>query len=177
MDYQTFINVLKVRFEKTRFLHHDVQFQTIETILNTHPHILETMIKMEETEGEPNIIIYHNALYAVDCSKETPLGRRNVCFDKEARLSRKKFPPSTSAEETALDIGIHLIDESMYRYLQSLIDIDLKTSSWLETPLAIRKLGGALFGDKRYNQTFIYHNGADSYYGVRGFRGYIKLPI
>lgn len=177
MDHQTFINIFKVRFEKTRFLHNDVQFQTIETILNTHPNILKTMIKMEETDGEPNIVTYLDALYVVDCSKETPVGRRNLCFDKDARLSRKKFPPVSSAEELALEMGVRIVDVDMYRYMQTLMDIDLKTSSWLETSSSIRKLGGALFGDKRYNETFIYHNGADSYYGVRGFRGYVKLPV
>jgi hypothetical protein len=136
---------------------------------------LNTILMMEATGGEPDLIIIDGTYYVVDLSKETPKGRLSLCYDLEALLSRKKFPPEGDAISHANKIGITLLDESLYLKIQETESLDLKTSSWLLTPTEIREKGGALFGDKRYNRAFIYHNGADSYYNVRGFRGYFKL--
>lgn len=164
---------LKIRFNKNIKRHPELHWEDVEKKLNQI--YLNIISEMEKYGGEPDVIIYQDELYYVDFSKETPKPRTSVCYDEEARLSRKKFPPETSAEALAKKIGITLMDEDMYRYLQSIDPIDQKTSSWIKTPDEIRALGGALFGDYRYQTTFIYHNGADSYYGARGFRGYIKL--
>ena len=168
-----FINQLKNRFENNMHRHQDVTWDDVETNLNDSTIII--IKQMEAYGGEPDVISYHNKLYIVDFSKETPKLRTSVCYDDEARLSRKKFPPETSALALCKTIGINLMDEDLYRYIQSLEPVDLKTSSWLKTPDDIRSLGGAIFGDNRYQKTFVYHNGADSYYGSRGFRGYIIL--
>ncbi len=167
--------VLKERFEHHTKRHPGLFWRDIEMKIEHNLNLLETLIRMEETGGEPDVTILNGRLVYVDFSKETPEKRRNLCYDEEARLSRKKFPPETSAEKVAEMMGIELLDESQYREIQAIEPLDLKTSSWLKTPPALRDLGGALFGDRRYNRTFIYHNGADSYYGVRGFRGYILL--
>jgi len=168
--------VLKERFEKHPRRHPGLMWSHIEKHISNNQHLIETLMKMEETGGQPDVTTLGGHLVYIDFSKETPEDRRNLCYDEEARLNRKKFPPATSAEKVAEDIGIELLDEDMYHELQQIEPLDLKTSSWLKSPQAIRDLGGALFGDRRYNRTFIYHNGADSYYGVRGFRGYIILP-
>ncbi|HOI85744.1 MAG TPA: DUF4256 domain-containing protein [Acholeplasmataceae bacterium] len=173
---QEHINVLlKERFEKHPRRHPGLMWSHIEQSIHSNKDLVKALIRMEETGGEPDVTTLGGKLVYVDFSKETPEGRRNLCYDEEARLSRKKFPPATSAEKLALAIGIELLDEDMYHELQRIEPLDLKTSSWLKSPQAIRDLGGALFGDRRYNRTFTYHNGADSYYGVRGFRGYIVL--
>ncbi|GHN24421.1 hypothetical protein ME788_05850 [Lactobacillus delbrueckii] len=130
---------------------------------------------MEESGGEPDVVALDSGLAIVDCAKEEPAGRRSVCYDKEARIKRKKFPPETSAEETAKEHGLSLLDEADYRQLQELGDFDLRTSCWIETPAEIREKGGALFAEKRYGTVFVYHNGADSYYKVRGFRAKLIL--
>ena len=167
------VNQLKTRFQKNMHRHQDVKWDDVEARLNDNT--IKVIEQMEEYGGEPDVILYHDKLYMVDFSKETPKPRTSVCYDEEARLSRKKFPPETSAYALCKTIGINLMDEALYRYIQSLEPVDLKTSSWIRTPDDIRSLGGALFGDNRYQTTFIYHNGADSYYGSRGFRGYIIL--
>lgn len=167
------IETLKKRFEKNMKRHENVKWDDIYKKLDNK--VVEIIEQMETFGGEPDVITFKDELYIVDFSKETPKPRTSICYDEEARLSRKKFPPETSAEALAKKIGITLMDEEMYRYLQSLDPIDQKTSSWIKTPEKIRSLGGALFGDYRYQTTFIYHNGADSYYGSRGFRGYMKL--
>lgn len=167
------IEKLKNRFEKNMKRHQDIKWEDVLEKLDDH--VIKVIEQMEAYGGEPDVIRYQKDLYIVDFSKETPKPRTSVCYDEEARLSRKKFPPETSAEALAKKIGITLMDENMYRYLQSIDPIDQKTSSWIKTPESIRSLGGALFGDYRYQKTFIYHNGADSYYGARGFRGYIIL--
>ena len=167
------IEILKNRFEKNMKRHQDIKWEDVLNKLDDR--VINIIEQMEAYGGEPDVIRYQGDLYVVDFSKETPKPRTSVCYDEEARLSRKKFPPETSAEALAKKIGITLMDEDMYRYLQSIDPIDQKTSSWIKTPDEIRSLGGALFGDYRYQTTFIYHNGADSYYGARGFRGYIKL--
>ncbi|AUD63284.1 hypothetical protein BK010_06655 [Tenericutes bacterium MO-XQ] len=164
---------LKIRFNENKERHPELHWEDVEKKLNQK--YLNIISEMEKYDGEPDVIMFHDELYYVDFSKETPKPRTSVCYDEEARLSRKKFPPETSAEAFAKKIGITLMNENMYRYMQSLEPIDLKTSSWIKTPDDIRSLGGALFGDHRYKTTFIYHNGADSYYGSRGFRGYLKI--
>lgn len=168
------LDALKKRFEQNPHRHPGVSFDAIVEKLST-PKVQKALKWMEETQGEPDVLIYEKALYLVDFSKESPKGRMSVCYDEEARLGRKKFPPAASAVGLASQNGLVLVDETLYQYMQSIEDLDEKTSSWLYTPASLRALGGALFGDKRYKRTFIYHNGADSYYGVRSFRTYLKL--
>lgn len=166
------IDILKNRFLNNMHRHSNIKWEEVEKRLTKDK--LEIINKMNSSGGEADLIMYQNEYLYVDFSKETPL-RRNVCYDDEALNSRKTFKPDSSAKALAKEIGINLLTKEMYLYMQSLENIDLKTSSWLETPDNIRELGGAIFGDNRYNQTFIYHNGAESYYNVRGFRGYIKI--
>lgn len=166
------LDVLKKRFEKNMHRHQGLVFEEVQEQLFQH---LDTILKMEETGGEPDVVVLDEKLYVIDMAKESPKLRGSLCYDKEARLARKNFPPTSSAIEMAASLGISVIDERMYIKLQDIEDFDLKTSSWILTDEKLRSLGGALFGDKRYQRTFIYHNGADSYYGSRGFRGYITL--
>lgn len=175
MNKLELLNLLKDRFLEHMHRHPHVLWDDVNQIVSRHESIFNSLLLMEESGGEPDVVVLENKLYYIDMSKETPEKRRNLCYDELARLSRKKFPPETSAEAFAKSIGIKLLDESMYKAIQAIEPLDLKTSSWILTPQAIRNLGGALFGDCRYHHTFIYHNGADSYYGVRGFRGYIEL--
>lgn len=135
-------------------------------------------MEMEKTGGEPDVVAFDDKtgeFIFYDCSAESPAGRRNICYDHEALLARKKFPPEYSAMNMAEAIGIEILTEDQYRSLQKLGKFDLKTSSWLKTPVDIRKLGGAIFGDRRYKTIFVYHNGADSYYGAKGFRGLLRV--
>lgn len=170
---ENLLNTLRMRFEKNMHRHKDIKWSDIENKLNKdHLKILE---KMEETGGEPDVMTFEGSLYYVDFSKESPLGRRSYCYDEKAWHDRKKFKPESSVEKEAKKIGITLVSESMYMYMQGLEDLDLKTSSWIDTPQKFRDLGGALNAEKRYDRAFIYHNGADSYYASRGFRGFIKL--
>jgi hypothetical protein len=169
-----FKEIFKERFQRNMKRHPGLTWDQIDAKLN-HKDVLEKMLQMEQSGGEPDIFLINDQLYVMDASKETPKGRLSCCYDEEARLSRKKFPPETSAHMLAKAMGIKLVDETLYLAMQAMDDFDLKTSSWIETPAELRKLGGALFGDKRYGRTFIYHNGADSYYGSRGFRGYFVL--
>lgn len=164
----TFKALLKERFTQNMHRHEGIRFDD----LSIDP-ILDILSKMELSGGEVDVLLYEGVCYYVDFSKET-LNRRSLCYDQKARINRKNNPPISSAIEKAQEMGITLLDEAMYKYIQSIEDLDLKTSSWLLTPDSIRRLGGAIFGDKRYQQTFIYHNSADSYYSVRGFRGYIE---
>lgn len=173
---KSILDVLEKRFRSNMHRHEGVSFDYIKEKLEETA-LLNTVLKMADTGGEPDVLLLDGTLYYVDFSKETPKGRTSTCYDKAARLSRKKFPPATSAEEMAHEIGIKLLDEATYHAIQKMEDLDLKTSSWLETKPDIRALGGAIFGDKRYERTFIYHNGADSYYGVRGFRGMVQIGI
>lgn len=175
MDLNTFIHLLQKRFDEHKHRHPHVDFNDVKKILESNKNLTQIIYRMEDTGGEPDVISYDGHLYYVDFSKESPLGRRNVCYDEKARLARKKFPPESSAEKVAKEIGIELLDEKMYHILQEIEPFDQKTSSWIKTPDDFRKLGGALTGDRRYNRTFTYHNGADSYYGVRGFRGYVTI--
>ena len=166
------LDVLKKRFEKNMHRHEGLVFEEVQEKLIQH---LDTILKMEQSGGEPDVVVLEDKLYVIDMVKESPKLRGSLCYDKEARLARKNFPPASSALEMAASLGVTIIDEMMYVKLQDIEDFDLKTSSWILTDEKLRSLGGALFGDKRYQRTFIYHNDADSYYGSRGFRGYITL--
>ncbi|MDF1513091.1 MAG: DUF4256 domain-containing protein [Anaerolineae bacterium] len=172
------LNTLKVRFENNMNRHKGLEWSNIRTKLAAHPEKLSSLNAMESTGGEPDVVGYDemtDEYIFYDCTEESPKGRRNVCYDREALEARKKYKPTDSAVELASAMGIELLTEAQYRALQKLGSFDTKTSSWLKTPSEIRKLGGAIFGDRRYDHVFIYHNGAESYYGVRGFRGVLKV--
>lgn len=169
---------LKQRFEQNTQRHEKMAWDNVRIKLEEHPDKLWPLWQMEETGGEPDVIAYEaeTAMFVFcDCSAESPKGRRSACYDQKALESRKKNPPAHAAVEWAEQMGIDLLDEEQYRALQSLGEFDLKTSSWLKTPEGIRSRGGAIFGDRRYGQVFVYHNGADSYYAARGFRGLLKV--
>jgi hypothetical protein len=173
-----FLDILKSRFNKHPKRHPGIDFDAIEKRLIQHPDKLWTLSEMEKTGGEPDVVGIDQKSGEViffDCSVETPKDRRNVCYDREALDKRKQYKPENTAMDMANAMGVELLTEQQYHYLQTLGDFDTKTSSWLKTPPEIRKLGGAIFGDKRYGHVFIYHNGADSYYGVRGFRGCLRV--
>lgn len=170
--------VLKTRFEKNASRHSGIDWAKVQTRLENAPEKLWSLAEMERSGGEPGVVGVDGQSGEVlffDCSPETPEGRRNLCYDKEALEARKKFPPADSAVNVAQAMGIELLTEEQYLDLQKLGEFDLKTSSWVKTPAEMRKLGGALFMDRRYNRVFAYHNGADSYYGARGFRGWLKV--
>lgn len=177
-DQEVLLEVLKKRFMKHIERHEDMTWEHVEERLVGQPDKLWAVSEMERTGGEPDVLHYdrENDQYVFyDCVKESPKGRRSVCFDQEARVKRKKFPPETSVEEMAENLGIELLSEEDYRFLQKFGPFDMKTSSWIQTPENIRTLGGALFCDYRYETVFVYHNGADSYYASRGFRGKLSL--
>jgi hypothetical protein len=172
------LKILKDRFEAHRERHPDISWDRVEIRINENSKALESLAAMEATGGEPDVTGINpvtNQIVFMDCSPESPVGRRNLCYDQQALESRKSAKPRGSAWGIAKDMGIEILTEDHYRQLQQLGSFDLKTSSWISTPESIRKLGGALFGDRRYDAVFIYHNGAESYYGVRGFRGMIKI--
>lgn len=172
------LNTLKVRFEKNINRHKNINWHKIETKLKASSSKLWSLYQMEETGGEPDVVDYdvnRDEYLFYDCSDESPKGRRSICYDSEALESRKEFKPKNSAVGMALEMGIELLNEEQYRGLQQLGKFDTKTSSWLKTPADIRKLGGAIFGDWRYGNVFIYHNGAESYYAARGFRGLLRV--
>lgn len=172
------LKILKSRFEKNIIRHKDIKWEQVILKLETNINKLRSLYEMEKTGGEPDVTGYDlktNEYIFIDCSAETPIGRRNICYDREALDARKKFKPLNSAVDMAAEMGIELLTEDQYRELQKLEKFDLKTSSWVLTPLEIRKQGGAIFCDCRYNHVFVYHNGADSYYGSRGFRGLLRV--
>lgn len=172
------LGALKARFEKNMNRHEGIEWTKVEAKLRANPEKLGSLYEMERTEGEPDVVGYDNETdeyIFFDCSKESPKGRRSVCYDQAALEARKKNKPENSAVNMANEMGIELLTEEQYRSLQELGDFDLKTSSWVQTPEAIRKLGGAIFCDRRYNTVFTYHNGADSYYAARGFRGSLRV--
>lgn len=175
---QELILLLKNRFEQNRNRHTDIEWHLIEAKLEAQKEKLWTLNEMEITGGEPDVIGFDEKAgeyIFCDCAAESPKGRRSVCYDHEALESRKEHKPENSAIEMAKDMGIKLLNEDEYRYLQKLGTFDLKTSSWIETPSEIRKLKGALFCDRRYDTVFVYHNGAESYYAARGFRGLLSV--
>jgi hypothetical protein len=172
------LKTLKTRFDKNMKRHEGITWEEVQTRLETDAEKLWSLNEMEATKGEPDVIGFdqnRNGFVFSDCSAESPEGRRNVCYDREALDSRIKFKPENSALDMAEAMGIEILTEEQYRKLRTLGQFDLKTSSWVKTPDNIRKLGGALFCDRRYDTVFVYHNGADSYYGVRGFRGSITI--
>lgn len=172
------LSVLQSRFEKNRHRHGDLDWAMVEKRARAHPEKLWSLHEMERTGGEPDVVDYDKTTGEIifyDCSAESPKGRRSVCYDGAARTARKKFPPENSAAEMAAAMGIALLTETEYRALQELGAFDLKTSSWVQTPDRIRALGGALYCDRRYDTVFVYHNGADSYYAARGFRGSLRV--
>ena len=172
------IEILRKRFEENMDRHPDLNWDDVTTRLQGNANALQTLERMEETGGEPDTIGIDEAtgkLIFCDCSKETPGSRRSLCYDEEALMKRKKNPPAGSVEAQAKEIGVELMNEELYRRLQTLGEFDLKTSSWIETPDSIRKMGGALFCERRYGAVFTFHNGADSYYSVRGWRGYVLI--
>ena len=176
-EQNSLLKTLEARFIKNSERHQQLTWSLIRQKLEESPETLMTVNEMEKSGGEPDVIVYddRDGNYFVDCVKESPKERRSVCYDRAALEGRKKHKPQTSAEDLAKAIGIEILSETDYRHLQTLGNFDLKSSSWVKTPESIRSLGGALFGDKRYDQVFIYHNGADSYYASRGFRGKVKI--
>jgi hypothetical protein len=172
------LRALKTRFEKNMNRHKGLEWAKVQAKLEANTEKLWSLNEMERTGGEPDVVGHDKktAEYIFyDCSAESPKGRRNVCYDREALESRKEFKPKDTAMDMAAAMGIEIFTEEQYRELQELGNFDAKTSSWLLTPSDIRKLGGALFADRRYEHVFVYHNGADSYYGVRGFRGSLRV--
>jgi hypothetical protein len=172
------ISILKARFEKNSNRHSGIEWSTVQLRLEADVEKLWSLNEMERTGGEPDVVGFDKATgeyLFYDCSAESPKGRRSICYDRAALESRKEFKPENSAIEMAAAMGIELLTEEQYRYLQQLGNFDTKTSSWIITPSEIRKLGGALFCDRRYNTVFVYHNGAESYYAARGFRGFIGV--
>lgn len=177
-QHEALLNVLKARFEKNKNRHKGVEWAQVQTKLEANPEKLWSLHEMENTGGEPDVVGYDKKTgeyLFYDCAAESPKGRRSLCYDGEALESRKEHKPEDSAVEMAAAMGIELLTEAQYRELQQLREFDLKTSSWLQTPAAIRKHGGAIFADRRYDHVFVYHNGASSYYAARGFRGALKV--
>lgn len=169
---------LRARFEKNMNRHKGIDWVKVQVRLETYPEKLWTLNEMERTGGEPDVVGYDKKkgeYIFYDCSAESPAGRRSLCYDRKALNDRKEFKPKNSAVDMAADIGIELLTEEEYREMQEIGEFDLKSSTWLKTPDEIRKLGGAIFCDRRYDHVFTYHNGADSYYAARGFRGSLKV--
>jgi hypothetical protein len=172
------LKTLKARFDKNMDRHKGVDWSKVEARLDKNPKKLESLLQMEETGGEPDVVSLDKKSGEVvfyDCAAETPKGRRSVCYDGEALKARKEHKPKNSAMDMAKEMGITLLTEEEYSELQKLGEFDLKTSSWLLTPPDVRKLDGAIFGDRRYGRVFVYHNGAQSYYAVRGWRGALRV--
>jgi len=172
------LKVLKARFEKNMSRHEGIEWSGIQTKLEVDSKKLWSLSEMERTGGEPDVVGQDKVTgeyIFYDCSAESPKGRRSICYDREALELRKEHKPGNNAVDMAVGMGIELLTEGEYKELQKLGDFDTKTSSWVKTPVEIRNLGGALFCDRRYNQVFLYHNGAESYYAVRGFRGKLRI--
>lgn len=172
------LNVLETRFEKNMQRHKGIEWSKVEAKLKANPAKLYSLDEMERTEGEPDVVgfdVKTGEYIFFDCSAESPKGRRSICYDHEALEKRKEHKPADSAINMAEEMGIEILKEAQYRELQQLGKFDTKTSSWIQTPANIRKLGGAIFSDFRYDTVFVYHNGADSYYAARGFRGALRV--
>ncbi len=177
-ETEILLQFLKTRFEKNMNRHPNLDWNKIQVKLENNPEKLWSLNEMEETGGKPDVLEYdkQSDVYVFfDCSAETPKGRRSLCYDQDALESRKEHKPQSSALEMTKQMQIEILDEEQYRFLQQFGKFDTKTSSWLRTPASIREMGGAIFGDWRYGQVFIYHNGAESYYAARGFRGMLKV--
>jgi hypothetical protein len=172
------LKVLKARFEKNMDRHKGMKWDAVQAKLEANPEKLWSLDAMEETGGEPDVVEHDKKTgeyIFIDCSPESPKGRRSVCYDRKAWESRKEHKPENTAVDMAAEMGIELLTEEQYRELQTLGEFDKKTSSWIQTPPDIRKLGGAVFCDRRYDTVFLYHNGAESYYAARGFRGLLQV--
>jgi hypothetical protein len=172
------LGILKSRFEKNMNRHKGIEWNKVQAKLNANADKLWSLNEMENTGGEPDVVGYDkktDEYIFYDCAAETPKDRRSLCYDREALESRKEHKPKNNAVDMAAAMGIEILTEEQYRELQKLGKFDTKTSSWLKTPSEIRKLGGAIFGDFRYGQVFVYHNGAQSYYGSRAFRGLLRV--
>jgi Protein of unknown function (DUF4256) len=172
------LRALKARFEKHMNRHKGLEWPTVQAKLEANTQKLWSLNEMERTDGEPDVVDHDKKTgeyIFYDCSAESPRGRRSLCYDREALESRKEHKPEDNAIDMAAAMGIELLTEEQYRELQKLGNFDTKTSSWVKTPSAIRKLGGALFCDRRYDHVFVYHNGAESYYAARGFRGSLRV--
>lgn len=177
-EREVLLEALQARFENNMHRHKAIAWADVQARLEAHPGALKSLHEMEATGGEPDVIGQDKktgGLTFCDCSAETPDGRRSLCYDREALDARKEHKPQSSAIEVAAAMGIELLTEEQYRELQTLGEFDLKTSSWIATPPDLRALGGALFGDRRYGRVFVYHNGAQSYYTARGFRGALRV--
>lgn len=174
----TLLRTLRVRFEKNMNRHKGLDWEAVEAKLIANPAKLWSLQEMETSGGEPDVVVHDKKsgeYIFYDCAAESPKGRRSVCYDREALDSRKEHKPANCAIDMAEAMGVELLTEEQYRELQKLGEFDTKTSSWVKTPAAIRKLGGAIFCDRRYDTVFVYHNGAESYYAARGFRGWLKV--
>ena len=177
-QHEELLRALKTRFDKNMNRHKGLEWTKVQAKLETNTEILYSLNEMERTGGEPDVVGHDkktDQYVFYDCSAETPKGRRNVCYDREGQQARKESKPKDNAIDLAAAMGIELLTEEQYRELQKLGYFDTKTSSWVKTPSDIRKLGGALFADRRYGKVFVYHNSAPSYYGVRGFRGSVRV--
>lgn len=175
---EVLLEILKVRFDNNINRHDGLEWSEVQAKLEANPEKLWSLNEMEKTGGEPDVVGIDKKTgeyIFYDCSAESPVGRRSVCYDREALDSRKKNKPENNAVEMANAMGVEILTEEQYRELQELGNFDMKTSSWVETPAKIRKLGGAIFCDRRYDTVFMYHNGADSYYAARGFRGSLRV--
>lgn len=172
------INILKTRFDKNMKRHKGIEWAKVQARLEANVGALWSLNEMEITDGEPDVVGYDKKTgeyIFMDCSAESPKGRRSICYDHEALEARKEHKPKDSAINMAADMGIEILTEEQYRELQTLGEFDLKTSSWIDTPAKIRKLGGAVFMDRRFDTVFMYHNGAESYYAARAFRGSLRV--
>lgn len=177
-EHRELLQALQARFEQNMHRHAGMAWADVQARLESNAGALRSLQQMEATGGEPDVIGKakdSGHIIFCDCSPESPTGRRSTCYDAEARASRKEHKPQSSAVEMAVAMGIELLTEEQYRELQKLGEFDTKTSSWIETPADVRALGGALFCDRRYGKVFVYHNGAQSYYGARGFRGLLRV--
>jgi len=175
---EALLKTLKARFEKNMNRHEGIEWAEVQARLEVNPEKLWSLHEMEETGGEPDVVGHDQKtgeFIFYDCSVESPKGRRSLCYDRAALESRKQHKPANSAIDLAAAMGVELLTEEQYRELQTLGNFDLKSSSWVQTPANIRKLGGAIFCDRRYDTVFVYHNGADSYYAARGFRAALRV--
>lgn len=177
-EREALLATLQARFEKNPGRHRGIEWKTVAARLTASPEKLASLHEMERTGGEPDVVGHDTKTGEVvffDCAPQSPAGRTSLCYDGDALVARKEFKPKSSALELAAAMGVELLDEEQYRALQELGEFDTKSSSWLRTPPEVRKLGGAIFGDRRYDRVFVYHNGAQSYYSGRGFRAWLKV--
>lgn len=177
-EREALLIVLEIRFEKNMNRHHGIEWAKVRAKLEAHPQKLWSLNEMKKTGGEPDVVgqdAKTGEYLFYDCAEESPDGRRSLCYDGAAWNARKANKPSGNAVDMATAMGIELLTEAEYQALQKLGSFDMKTSSWLKTPDEVRKLGGAIFGDRRFGRIFVYHNGAESYYGARGFRGWLRI--